>query len=86
MAAVKEAQGVAVGDSKNEDAVKKRGPKKASPTKTKGAAKRKRGGNDEDKSAQESEISDDGERDSKKLKAEVKEDQEQEIKHEAEEV
>ncbi|KAL8842906.1 MAG: hypothetical protein Q9170_000310 [Blastenia crenularia] len=89
MAAVKEAQGVAVGDNKNADAIKKRSPKKGTSSKSKISAKRKRGGKGEDKADHESEVSEAEERDTKKFKAEVKSDQsgeDQEVKLEAEEI
>lgn len=85
MAAVKEAQGAAVGDNNNADAVKKRGPKKGTQIKANGASKRKRGKNNEEFN-QESEISDDGERELKKAKVEMPSEEEKDVKLEADEV
>ncbi|KAL9599408.1 MAG: hypothetical protein Q9219_003845 [cf. Caloplaca sp. 3 TL-2023] len=84
--AVKEAQSVAVGDNKNAGAVKKRGPnKRTTSPNSKGTPKRKRGKNAENMSDHESVVSEDDERNGKKVKADVEE-ADQPIKHEIEEV
>lgn len=89
MAAVKEAQGVPVGDNKNADAVKKRERTKVTTPKTKAATKRKQA---EEMDMSASEVSDDSAHKSKKAKTgkeakkEVKTDEEPSIKHEEDEV
>lgn len=85
MAAVKEARGVTLGDNKNADAVKKRGPKNATSGNGKGATKRKRGKVDHEADT-ESIGSDDGERALKKVKHEVKSEEEKDVKVETDEV
>ncbi|KAL9019387.1 MAG: hypothetical protein Q9185_003373 [Variospora sp. 1 TL-2023] len=72
-AAVKGAQGVELGDNKNSDAIKKRGPNKATTSKAGGVTKRKRGEVDEE-AIQESDISDDGGHKAKKMKHDPEED------------
>ncbi|KAI4142861.1 MAG: hypothetical protein LQ341_003083 [Variospora aurantia] len=72
-AAVKGAQGVELGDNKNSDAIKKRGPNKATASKAGGVTKRKRGEVDEE-AIQESDISDDGGHKAKKMKHDPEED------------
>ncbi|KAL9028933.1 MAG: hypothetical protein Q9196_002761 [Gyalolechia fulgens] len=84
MAAVKEAQGVAVGDNKNADAVKKRRSKKVTTPKTKAGSKRK---HDDEKDDSASEISDDEAYKLKKIKTDVESEEEQRgIKREVNEV
>ncbi|KAI4171588.1 MAG: hypothetical protein LQ343_004180 [Gyalolechia ehrenbergii] len=82
MAAVKEAQGVAVGDNKNADAVKKRERKKATTSKAKAGSKRK----DDEKDKSASEVSDYDAHKLKKVKADVESDEERGIKREVDEV
>lgn len=86
MAAVKEAQGAALGDNKNADAVKKRGPNKRSATQKATVAPKRKRGEQKDQCVNGSEASGDEERESKKLKSGDHSEEEGKVKLEADEV
>ncbi|KAI4228343.1 MAG: hypothetical protein L6R36_001702 [Xanthoria steineri] len=74
-AIMESAKGVALGDSQNQDAVKKRGKKQSGKTST---TKAKRAREDEERgAAQDSDLSDKEDRSAKKVKTEYDEAQEQ---------
>ncbi|KAL8761130.1 MAG: hypothetical protein Q9184_002730 [Pyrenodesmia sp. 2 TL-2023] len=84
-AAMKEAQTLGLGDSKNVEGLKKRAPKNVISADTNGTTKRKRGKKGE-QAFNESEASGDEDRVSKKLKSDEHSEEEKEVKLEADEV